>query len=514
VTGEVTRRRLFGQAGGAAVGLAGLGIVGGCSGSEAADTSESGGLPVGQIVPDRFERGGYHQFITRPDLHPPVIKVSRKAQGSYASNIFMTAPYSGPGFGGSMILDARGDLVWMERDSPAAHRIEFNMQMYKGEPHLTWWEGVETHGWGQGVAVLADSSYRRLHTIHAHGKDVKLDHHEFNITPQNTALVTIFRTHTGVDLRKVGGPKHGVLVSGMYQEIDIASGKLLHEWDSLDHGHVPITESNQVFAGGVPSNPWDYFHINSLVVTPDGEHVLISSRNTWTIYMVHRRTGKIVWRMGGKKSDFTFGPGVKYYWQHHVRWHGNGDVLSVFDNGAAPAKERQSRAIVLDVDFHKMHVTLRHQYFHPHLKVSSAAMGNAQLLPDGRMFVGWGTNPFFNEYHANGDVIVAGTQGHGNASYRIFTYDWEGHPTDPPDVVVHHKNGKALVYVSWNGATNVHSWVILAGKSRSKLKPVATARRSGFETAIEISNAGPFFAVRARDAKGQSLSTSKTVKIS
>jgi hypothetical protein len=141
-------------------------------------------------------------------------------------------------------------------------------------------------------------------------------------------------------------------------------------------------------------------------------------------------------------------------------------------------------------------------------------MGNAQLLPDGRMFVGWGTNPFFNEFHPGGNVIVAGTQGRGNASYRISTYDWEGHPTDRPDVAVHHKNGKALVYVSWNGATNVHSWVILAGKSRSKVKPIATARRSGFETAVLVGNTGPYFAVRARDAKGQTLSTSKTVKIS
>jgi hypothetical protein len=513
VASEVTRRRLFGHAGGAAVGLAGLGIVGGCAGSQAADISDTGSsLPEGQIVPDAFERGGYHQFITRPDLHPPVIQMARKAQGSFANFIFMNAPFSGPGFGGSMIVDSRGDLVWMGRDTPAAHRLDFNMQMYRGTPHLTWWEGVETHGWGQGVAVLADSSYRRLHTIRAHGKDLKLDHHEFTVTAENTALVTIYKTHTGVDLRKVGGPKHGVMVSGVYQEIDIASGKLLHEWDSLDH--IPITHSEQAFAGGVLSNPWDYFHINSLVVAPDGEHVYVGSRNTWAVYLVHRRTGKVVTTIGGRHSDFKMGPGSQFYWQHHVRWHGSGDVFSVFDNGAAPVKESQSRATVLDVDFKKKHVTLRHQYHHPHLKVSSAAMGSAQLLPDGRMFVGWGTNPFFNEFHANGEVIVAGTQGRGNPSYRIFTYDWEGHPTDPPDVAVHHKNGKALVYVSWNGATNVHSWVILAGKSRSKLKPVATARRSGFETAVEISNTGPFFAVRARDTKGQTLSTSKTVKIS
>jgi Arylsulfotransferase (ASST) len=514
VAGEVTRRRLFGQAGGAAVGLAGLGIAGGGASTAAgAQTlAARSTLPAGKIVPDAVVSNGYHRFITRPDLRPPVIKMARRAQGSFAQNIFMTAAYSGPGFGGSVMYDPNGDLVWMGVDGPKTHRIDFNVQTYLGEPHLTWWEGVETHGWGQGQAVIADSTYTRKHTIHAVGKDVKLDHHEFNITPQNTALVTIFKQHNGVDLRPVGGPKDGVMVSGVLQEIDIATNKLIWQWDSLDH--VPITHSEQVFAGGVASNPWDYFHINSLVVSPDGEHIIVSSRNTWTVYLIKRHTGQIVWKMGGRFSDFTMGPGAEYFWQHHVRWHGSGNVFTVFDNGAAPPKEKQSRALILDVDFKNMHVKLGHQYTHPGATLLSAAEGSAQLLPGGRMFVGWGTNPFFNEFHPNGDVILAGTQGRGNAAYRIFTYPWEGHPTTRPDVVVHHKNGKSVVYVSWNGATQAHSWVILAGKSRSKLTPIASARRTGFETAIQVSNTGPYFAVRARDAKGQTLSTSKTVKIS
>ena len=81
MAGEITRRRLFGQAGGAAAGLAGLGIVGGCANSQAADTPATGSsLPDGQIVRDAFELNGYHQFITRHDLHPPVVKMARKAR--------------------------------------------------------------------------------------------------------------------------------------------------------------------------------------------------------------------------------------------------------------------------------------------------------------------------------------------------------------------------------------------------------------------------------------------------
>ncbi len=517
MAGEVTRRRLFGQAGGAAVGLAGLGVAVGCANgtADASTTADDSNLPLGKVVPDNFTAGGFHHFVSRPDLRPPVIQLARRAQGSAAGFYFMNAPFSGPGYGGSVIVDSKGDLVWMGQDTKTAHRLDFTMQTFQGRPHLTWWEGIETHGWGQGVAVVADSSYRRLHTIHAHGAGVKLDHHEFTITSNNTALVTIFKTHVGVDLRAVGGPRNGVIASGVCQEIDIVTGRLLFEWDSLDH--VPITDTEVIFQGGVESNPWDYFHINSLCVAHDGS-LLIGSRNTWCVYKVSRRPqdhGKIVWRMGGKKSNFSFGPGAQFFFQHHVRPHGAGDeMLSIFDNGAAPAKEVQSRAIVLNVDYARRHVTLKNQYFHPNLKVSSAAMGSAQLLPDGRMFVGFGTNPFFNEFHPDGRVIVAATTGRGHPSYRTFTHPWVGHPTKLPDVAARHKKGKAVVYVSWNGATEARSWVVLAGKSRSKLTAIASAPRTGFETAIEVGNTGPYFAVRARNAKGQALATSRTVKIS
>jgi Arylsulfotransferase (ASST) len=515
---EVTRRQLLGQAGTAAAGLAGLGVVG-CSGHPAsANTpakSSSAASADGRVVPDAKAVKGYRSFVTRPDLNPPVIKLARKVQGAEARYIFLNAPVSGPRRGGAMILDQDGDLIWMGPDVPGAHKLDFDTQLYQGKPALTWWEGVETHGWGQGVAVVADSSYRRLHTINAVGHDLKVDHHEFNVTDQGTALVTVYKTLTGVDLRPVGGPSNGVMVGGLCQEIDIATGKLVFEWNSWDH--VKLDETHQPFRYGRQkfgdiANPYDYFHINSLAVAPDGD-LLISSRNTWTVYKVARSSGKIVWRMNGKKSDFSMGPGTHFYWQHHVRPHGDA-VLTVFDNGAAPPEEKQSRALVLHVDEKIMKVSLSRQYTHPDQRLLAAAMGSAQLLPNGNMFVGWGTNPYFSEFSADGKLLIAGEMTKGNPSYRTFAAEWTGHPTDRPAVVARHSARGANVYVSWNGATAVTSWTILAGHRGSSLAPLGSWPRSGFETAVAVRNAGPYFAVRARDAAGHVLATSPTVKIS
>lgn len=507
---EVTRRQILAQAGTAAAGVAGLSMAGCSAHSTAANAQASDAT----VLPDSFVIDGYRKFITRPDLNPPAIKLARKVTGSQAHHIFMNAPYSGPGRGGAMILDPNGNLVWMGPDTPEFHKLDFNTQVYQGEPHLTWWEGHETHGWGQGVAVVADSHYNRKHTIHAVGHGIMIDHHEFNMTPQSTGLVTIYRTLNGVDLRPIGGRSGATMAEGIAQEIDPKTNKLvgLREWRSLDH--VPITESHQLPTGfGAENNPYDYFHINSLVVTADGEHLLISSRNCWCVYKVSRKTGKIVWRLGGKKSDFDMGPGTIFHWQHHVRPH-PGNLLTVFDNGAAPPKEKQSRALLLHVDEDKMRVRLVHEYTHPGAHVLSSAMGSAQLLEDGRMFVGWGTNPYFSEFSANGELLVAGRMPRGNPSYRMFAADWTGHPEGKPDVAVHHRNGKAVVYVSWNGSTAATSWTILAGKSRSAMSTVGTAHRAGFETAIEVRHKGPFYAVQAHDSKGHVLATSAAVKIS
>ena len=131
------------------------------------------------------------------------------------------------------------------------------------------------------------------------------------MTPQGTALITIYH---GVpyDLSSVGGPKDGTVVDGIVQEIDVATGRVLFEWHSLDH--VPLDESY------LPVNwdpdSYDYFHINAVNLDDDG-NLLISGRHTWTIYKVDRQNGGILWRLGGKRSDFALGPGARFAWQHN-----------------------------------------------------------------------------------------------------------------------------------------------------------------------------------------------------
>jgi len=102
----------------------------------------------------------------------------------------------------------------------------------------------------------------------------------------------------------------------------------------------------------------------------------------------------------------------------------------------------------------------------------------------------------------------------GDQSYRAFTANWTGHPTDQPAIVAEaNPAGGSTVYASWNGATEVDSWTVLAGSSAIGLRRIGTQKRARFETAITVNTEGPYFAVAANDASGNVLARSATVHI-
>ena len=95
----------------------------------------------------------------------------------------------------------------------------------------------------------------------------------------------------------------------------------------------------------------------------------------------------------------------------------------------------QSRGIVLELDMDKMSATLVREYTHPN-KLLSTSQGNAQVLPNGNVFVGWGSAPFFSEYAHDGKQLFDASFMGNVQSYRAFRLPWTGHPTDDPALAV------------------------------------------------------------------------------
>jgi hypothetical protein len=455
-------------------------------------------------------------FRSRPDLKPPVIDVITPAhQQRAAPGYIFVAPKNGPdeqspAQDGAMILDNSGEIVWFKPLQREVQDVmDFKVQRYRGEEVLTYWEGTHT-GYGQGEYVILDSSYEEVSRVRA-GNGYRGDHHEFLISPQDTALITIYEKVEGFDLTGVGGPKEGMVLDGIAQEVDIHSGEVLFEWHSLDH--VDLQESY----GELPEDPrwaFDYFHINSIEVDHDN-NLLISSRKTSTVYKVDRSSGEVIWRLGGKKSDFEMGPGSRFADQHDARRHSD-TTITIFDNGSWNVGA-QSYGLELELDEDEMSATLVHQYPHPSGEYSGT-QGSTQVLPNTNVFIGWGSNPHFSEFSRDGELLFDASFPPQVESYRAFRFEWSANPTQRELALAAERVSGGVevrLHASWNGSTQVARWRALAGSDPGRLKPVggSAAKRDGFETTISLKTSEPYVGVRAEDSSGKALGASKPIKL-
>ena len=336
-TKTLTRRQLLRSAGVATAGLTFAGLLGKTVASSLTRSTAPPRAP---------------QWRSRPDLRIPTLTILRREPGVSQDPIFI-APYNAPvGQAGAAIVDNDGEAIW---ENPLAGKVttNFRVQRYRDSPVLTWWEGTIELGHGVGEYVIADASYSTIRRVQASG-GLRGDLHEFVLTPRGTALLTSYIV-TKADLSSVGGSRKGTVQDAVFQELDLATGKLLLEWHSLER--IPFEESYASVTAD-----WDFFHINSVDLDSDG-NLLVSSRSTHTVYKLDR-AGKILWRLGGKRSDFAMAPGSAFAWQHDVRHQPSGS-LTVFDNGATPAVEKLSRGLILDLDEHAMTATLEREYVHP-----------------------------------------------------------------------------------------------------------------------------------------------------
>jgi hypothetical protein len=441
-------------------------------------------------------------FHSAPNLHPPAVTFT--ADSDHSSGDIFATPY-GSSQGGPLILDRRGQLVWFHPNTQGV-ALDFQLQRYHGKPVLTWWQGGFDfdHGtiYGLGEDVIANDHYKTVAVLHG-AEGHQIDLHEFQITPQGTALVDAY-IPVHMDLTRYGGTSDGTALDCMIQELNIKTGRLLWQWHSLSH--VPLTASN-LSAPQSPSQYWDYFHLNSIQQLPDG-NLLVSARNTWSFYEISRSTGRVLWTLGGKRSDFKIGAGANFEWQHDARMHPGG-ILSLFDDASFPQKEPQSSAKLLRVNTKTMTVQLYRRYTHSPPLLANLE-GNTQVLPNNDVFVYWGGDPQFSEYAPGGRQIFNGSFPQGVASYRAFRFRWTGHPLTPPAVAsATGQNGTLTVYASWNGATGVAGWRVLGGSHRGALHPLGkTAPRTGFETAIKVHHRPSYVEVQALDGHGRVLGSS------
>jgi hypothetical protein len=468
-----------------------------------------GSPPIGAYVST-----GAYEFVSAPMLHPPIVRADIMRPGRPLSGYIFIANLdnmskSGTmvGQSGPLILDQHLSPVWfmpVPEDDLAA---DLSLQTYEGRPVLAWWQGqIENAGTESGEYIVVDQHYRRVAQLR--GADGwALSMHEIVIRG-NDAWVTASK-NVAVDLSPYGGAQDGTVIDSAVQEYNLETGQLLWSWDAL--AHIPLSDS---WAPPPTGGAWDAYHVNSIDLLDDGAFV-VSMRNTWAAYKVDIASGGIEWTLGGKHSSFTFGSGADFQWQHDVAAYPGTPFVTVFDDhccqvtrgGSTVWPTGPSRGLVLKLDLATHTATVAEQY-RLGARVDSEYMGSIQPLPDGNEFVGWGSEPHFSEFTPSGRLLLDAVLPGPDISYRATVEPWVGLPLYPPSGAARWDRGRAIVYASWNGATEVAAWRVLAGSGGTTLLPAGSAPKVGFETAIVVPRSDRKFRVQALNGRGRVLGTS------
>jgi hypothetical protein len=203
-------------------------------------------------------------------------------------------------------------------------------------------------------------------------------------------------------------------------------------------------------------------------------------------------------------------PGTAFSWQHDARQL-TGDVFSLFDNGGPPSSHPESEGLVIRLD-HRRHTASLVRAALPPSQLWAQTQGDLELLPDGDSWLGWGDTGEISEVSPSGKVLYVAHSPDDTQIYRALRFPWFGQPATPPALAVAASaSGSPALYASWNGATDLAGWRVLAGASATALKPFETTRSTGFETLLKAPRGAAFVAVEALGAKGAVLSTSVPV---
>ncbi|HEY1508359.1 MAG TPA: arylsulfotransferase family protein [Solirubrobacteraceae bacterium] len=479
----------------------------------AASAQAASAPPIGA-----FTTKGAWNFKSAPKLHPPVFHTDKPVVSSkLAPGYFMvanfknlTVPQPMVGEGGPLILDKNLQPVWFNPVGTNQLAGNLREQTYQGKPVLTWWQGLisSVGATTSGKFVVVDQHYKQVASITGQDGWV-LSEHDFVISGHD-AWVTAYK-NVPMDLTAFGGPTAGTLSDSAVQEYDLKTGKLVKTWDALQH--VPLSQS-QARPAPVPGVPWDAYHINAIQLTGHGGF-LTSFRNTWAAYNVDP-SGNVQWTLSGnpKISTFALPTNAQFQFQHDVQLL-PGNKVVMFDDaccgilgaGKFAPPIGPSRGLVLQLNLANHTGSLVAQYVRGK-NFNAAFLGSTRLLSNGNAVISWGQQPLFSEVSKTGKVLLDGVWPNPDVNYRVYVQNWTGKPSFPPAGAVRTAHGKATVYASWDGATQVTSWRVLAGRDAKHLALVATKAKNSFETVIGLTSTFKQYKVQALDAKGHVLGTS------
>lgn len=462
------------------------------------------------ITPTVISYGG--PYMTEPDsVNLPTIAITQTQPISDDGYIFF-ATFRGlndlttPNY--LIILDGNGDYIYFGRTPENRIAMDFKVAEIAGTPRLSHFLTANFDiAWAEGDYRVLNQQYQEIDRWTT-TPDYVAENHELLLLENGNALLMAY-DEVEMDLSVYGGQPDATVIDVVIQELD-AARTLQFEWRSLDH--IPVTDTYVSLTAQVV----DYAHANSLEIDSD-DNLIVSFRNTSQVVKIDRMTGAVLWQLGGRQNEFTFvnetmidnnGMPQAFAFQHDARRLPNGN-LTLFDNGNG-LHDAYSRAVEYELNEMTKTVTRTWQALDEH----TVALGNAQRLPSGNTLINWGFAGKLTEVSPD-EVRLREMELVGDGTYRAFRLPWVGDPTTVPKLATRTATTTTTLYMSWNGATEVATYVVYAGQTADTLVELDRQSRTGFETSYRVpltaTDPGCFWQVAAADLEGDELARSAVV---
>ena len=334
----------------------------------------------------------------------------------------------------------------------------------------------------------------------------RTDPHEFIMLPNGHVLL-IAEDSQLLDLSEiVEGGKTNVNVVGTHiQELD-ADKNVVFEWRCWDNFNIRDALNIPLTGKTV-----HYVHMNALDVDYDG-NLIVSSRHLDEVTKIDRRTGEIIWRLGGANNQFTFVDDPdQFSHQHHVRVvPSKPGHYTMMDNGNHHSPP-YSRAVEYKLDEEQKIATKVWEYRHDPDRYTHW-MGSVQRLPSGNTLIGWAHEklPKVTEVTPQGSIVYEGDFIYSETAYRSHRYEWSGCAKQPEAFVESEPDRLTLMFNQF-GDCSIEQFYIYADTTELPTTLVDSTTENVFEfTDLQGPNTY-YFRVTSIDSDGQESDFSNQV---
>lgn len=156
--------------------------------------------------------------------------------------------------------------------------------------------------------VVLDEEYKEIDRVKykiENKEELGIDAHDSVYLDDGHYILVTYKGKEVINMPKELGYESSVMVRACLIK-EIKNGHKIWEFESTDYPQLyNFYSANGVYINEITAQNFsNYMHFNSFAIDPNDNNLICSFRNQDAIMKINRRTGKMMWILGGKGDEF------------------------------------------------------------------------------------------------------------------------------------------------------------------------------------------------------------------